>query len=130
MSAVFTDIVTVSDVRATADARHGLQLYGLLKLRRATDRRIAELDRRVEHQLAAPGALSDEAGDAIDVLCAAVKEVTEFARRPRAGDPPCVRRPAPRKAHALALTQGVRPQRGAARPPRASRVSEGAHAGH
>lgn len=78
MSAVFTDIVTVADVRTAADARHGLALYGLLKLRRATDRRIAELDRREEHQLAAPGALSDEARDAIDVLCAAVKEVTEL----------------------------------------------------
>ena len=41
MSAMFTHLTAAADLRATADARDGLELYGLLELRRATDRRIA-----------------------------------------------------------------------------------------
>jgi hypothetical protein len=67
----------VADRRATTHARPGLELYVLLERRGATDRRVAELDRSVQ-QLSAPGALSDEAVGAIDVLCAAIQEITEL----------------------------------------------------
>jgi hypothetical protein len=53
VSAKFAPITTVADLRATTHARPGLALYGLLELRRATDRRVAELDRRVQQQLSA-----------------------------------------------------------------------------
>ena len=67
-------------------------LPGVVELRllerRLTDR-LAELDARVDMLLDGPGSYSDEEVGAVDVLCAAIAEVTELreaARRDVARD--------------------------------------------